>query len=183
MSTRRSFLAAIVGALAASALPKRQDPVALPFNGIDRFDAIWAELQQTCSDQVYRHYTVWDSAVVRPGEILYERLLPPPVPDDFAITNIGAFYSADSPYKSLAAVCQQAFVTLQDGERRILEVPLYRLPDSFPMPLALAYRHIPGCDLGIYLGSLNPVECSAPVTVGVVLTGIVRLPGASTTPA
>lgn len=179
---RRSFLAAVVGAVAASALPKRQSLPALPDNGIDRFDAMWAELREKCSEQWYRHYTVWDSAVVRPGELLRERLLPPPVPDDFAITKIGAFYSADSPYKSLAAVCKQVSVSLQDGEQRIIEAPLYLLPNSYPMELVIPYRHLPGQDLGIWLGSLNPVECSEPVTVSIVLSGIVLSPGASVGP-
>jgi hypothetical protein len=106
---RRSFLTAVVGAVAASALPKRQELPSLPANGIDRFDAIWAELQQKCLEQEYWHYTIWDSAVVRSGEILHERLLPPPVPDDFAITSIGVFYPSDSPYKPLAAVCEQVY--------------------------------------------------------------------------
>lgn len=119
------------------------------------------------------HYQIWDSVVIRPGEILQERLLPPPVPDDFLITHISIVFPAQSSYKSLSEVCRNVVFSLRDGERRIMETPLFNLPAFPPWGLPRAYRHIPGQDLGIYLHSLEAIPSEDPITVSVILQGMI----------
>ena len=125
---------------------------------------------------MYRHFTVYDSVVIRPGEVLRERILPPPAPVDFLIDRIGVFVSHEARVDSVGAAVWGTRLEIRDGERTWYDGPLQLLGfDSFSrLPIPLKFR-LPQ-QSGIYVHSADwPVENNEPVTISVAFAGLARL--------
>lgn len=61
MISRRSFLAAVMGSIAAPVVAKVAPPTSQSL-ALQDFDSTWAKLKEVCY-----HYTVWDSLTISPG--------------------------------------------------------------------------------------------------------------------
>jgi hypothetical protein len=157
MISRRSFLAAVMGAVAAPSFEPKHDA-------------------NRATDDLLWRYCVWDSATILPGSVVNERLLPPPVPDDFSIASIGLLFNPEAPYKSLAEVLRVLQVGLKNNGRDLLQVPAFRLPADQPYRMVFPHQFKRDSDLDIRLDSLGPVQSVDPVTVTVMLQGFVLLP-------
>ena len=156
MISRRSFFAAVMGAIAAASL----EPEPL--------------LPET--DDLFVPYTVWDSAIIQPGSVVNERLLPPPIPENFNIASIGLHFNAETPVRSLSEVSRVLRVGLKNNGRYMLQMPAYCLPVDQPYRMVFPHQFKRDSDLDIRLDSLEPVRSVDPVTVTVVLQGFVLLP-------
>jgi hypothetical protein len=163
--SRRSFLAAVMGAIAAPVVAPASKKVLV---------GDWFGAELINPETVWRNYMIWDSLTIQPGAVVDERLWHPPVPDGFIIKGISASFGAEDPYKSVAAAVQSVYMTMKAGQTNLLESNLSCLAPSFghPMPLALPYRCDRRMDLGVYLNSLGPVKSDEPVTITVVLDGM-----------
>lgn len=171
MTSRRSFLAAVMGAVAAPVAAKLA-PSSRQSLALQKFDAVWAKLKEVC----YR-YTVWDSLTISPGAVVDERLLPPPGPSDFLIDAIGVHVNDASDYKAVAEVARGVVLNLKDGPVNLLEAPLNVFGDGMAATrLARPYR-FQRSDLGLYLNSQGiALRSESRVTVSVILQGIVFNP-------
>lgn len=163
---RRSFLAAVMGAIAA--------PVAGPLSPVRANSTCY---QGVFGDSAVWHWTVWDSLTIMPDAIVHERLLPPPMPDEFVLTGFGPFYPAASPVDSLGRLAQQVSFVLKRGNFILVDAGLCHLPPgNTTLVQAVAFTRGDN-DLGIYLHSRGErVPSADPVTVSIALQGFVRLP-------
>jgi hypothetical protein len=167
--SRRSFLAAVMGAIAAPVVaPTVKQGIASPLG-----DWVFGNFDE----YVWQNYMIWDSLTIQPGAVVDERLWHPPVPDGFIIKGISASFGYEDPYYSVAAAVRSVYMTMKAGRTNLLESNLTSLAPSFgrPMPLAVPYRCDRSMDLGVYLNSLGPVKSDEPVTVTVVLDGMASL--------
>ncbi len=166
---RRSFLAAVLGAMAAQAVEKLA-PAASP-GSFTMPDNLWIASPDL---GFYRHFVVWDSAVMRPGEVIRERLLPPPAPLDFLITGLGIFIPGSGRVRSIAEVARAVSLEIKDGETVWAKTPLLHLPvqNFVSLPLPAKFQR---SDVGIWLhSSEQELKSVEPVTVQVALRGLVR---------
>ncbi len=167
-TSRRSFLAAIMGAIAAPVAAKLAPR-------LPEEPAVWNF--GTWDNYVSYHYTVWDSLTISPGSVVNERLLPPPGPANFLIHSIGLHVNDAAGYRDVSEVSRRVLMNLKDGDTDLIEAaPLFCFGDGMaPTRLAVPYR-FQRSDLGLYLNSQgSPIEMEAPVTVSVILSGIVQI--------
>ena len=166
--SRRSFLAAV---MACAPVPV----VARAISDVDISTRVWKF--GTLDDYVMMHYTAWDSAVVAAGRVLNERLLPPPAPLDFLITAIGLHFNAEAPCESLSRVVEDVSLSIHEGGREFIQVPLRWFGGERPFPLAVPFMFEKPDDLAIRLRSFDlRVRSEESVTVSVILQGMVRRP-------
>lgn len=165
-----------MGSIAAPVVAKIA-PASRQSIALQEFDAAWAKLKDVCY-----HYTVWDSLVISPGQVVNERLLPPPCPADFLIDAIGIHVNDAADYKAVAEVAQHTVLKLKDGERNLIEsVALCYFGDGMA-PMRLPMRHQFQDDLGLYINSGGlPIQSESPVTISIILQGLVRKSGLTTT--
>lgn len=173
MTSRRSFLAAVMGAIAAPAVERVAKNIQL--SGLTEGPTIPA-----APGEYMYPYMVWDSATILPGSVVNERLLPPPVPDDFMVQSIGLHFNAEARYQPVAEVIQAVHLRMKTSAGDLLDAPLMFLPAGQPRPLPVPFQFKRDDDLGIYLDSGEKlVRSDGPVTVSVILHGVarIRVPG------
>ena len=164
--SRRSFFAAVMGAVGASTASKLPKASQVPF-----------ELGGPSLGEFF-HYMVWDSAVVQPGEVLNQRLLPPPMPKDFVITGVSSYVNPEARVESLSHVLRDVSLRLSESGRDMLQAPLWSLPISSSR-LIVPFRFQRPKDFGLYLHSFGePVSSTEPVTVQIIVNGLIRLSAA-----
>lgn len=174
MTSRRSFLAAVMGAIAAPAVERVGRNIQL--SGLTE---LGPTIPAAPGEYMYP-YMVWDSATILPGSVVNERLLPPPVPDDFMVQCIGLHFNAEARYQSVAEVIQAVHLRMKTYAGDLMETPLMFLPAQQPRPLPVPFQFKRDDDLGIYLDSGDRlVRSDGPVTVSVILHGVarIRVPG------
>lgn len=166
--SRRSFLAAVLGAVAAPAVKP----------GVNLHPAEWPASWAETGDVVWP-YMVWDSATILPGQVLNERLFPPPGPRDFEVTSMGFRVPLDVPYKNLEPVVESVRLRFNNCDLALIECPLFSVVYGAGTTFRLVSPVFFGAgdELGLYLDSWNePVDCTESVTISVVLQGLARLP-------
>jgi hypothetical protein len=164
---RRSFLACVAAAIGAPLLPKDATAEVVP-SLLDNLPPSWPF-----------HYWIWDSAVVRPGEVIDEQLFPPPAPLNFMIHSIGCRIKCEAHTEDLLATATGVSFEVKAGGADGLPfwagMPLYMLVQGqlnrLPVPIHAKAED----DLYLRLYSDGkPVSCVERVTVSIILQGIVR---------
>lgn len=157
---RRSFLAAVMGSIGASAVPAFARPVAR---------------------DVWRDFSIWETVIVQPGQICDEAIFPAPLPNDFWVDRIDIRFADETLVNSLYALLNQvAFGATLNG-RPYAQMPLWFFAAS-PLAhftavpkLAIPLKITSGDELGMRLSSIDAVGVIDPVPVTVLLSGRVKL--------
>jgi hypothetical protein len=170
---RRSFLSAILGAAAAPVAAKLVPVIA-------HSDACNAEALRQFGDTLrradcVRPFMVWDSVVMRPGEVISDQIFPPPCPLDFVINAIGVSAAAETRADSLNAAMQVARFEIDEKGLTCIDTPLYFLAfNSFTrLPLPLKFQKPETSSIYIHTGD-QKCENTEPVTLTVMFSGLAR---------
>jgi len=164
---RRSFLAAITGALAAertakaTKLWKGASPTARAF--------------RATQPDVLRHFYVRDSVLVVPDTLIDDTIFPPPVPNECAVTKIAVWFKPDVPVGEIAAVSRDLCLDFRIREKQYFAGPLYTLSllGGSELPRPFGIRN--GDAFSVRFHSVSPAQNRNPVQVFVGLYGLVRV--------
>lgn len=110
--SRRSFLAAIAGALASQVLPKRTQQQLV----LDRFDHLWEDVQRACKGPVVRPFYLWEWTELS-GNAERLEILPPPLPPEMWIEAIGINVDARARAGALCGLLQSWEIRLRLHEK------------------------------------------------------------------
>jgi len=127
------------------------------------------------SDHVTQHFTVWDTVTIQPGFAMDESLFLPPLPrGDFTVCSLGAFWPADTAYADLSAVARGADIDWWVAGIQVMHAPLWALPMDGEQPLVAPLVVLEGQDWMFRCISSDIAELSAPVSVSIVLSGLIQ---------
>lgn len=173
MTSRRSFLAAIAGAVAgrkALAEPSQHGRLAL-----QQFDELWAELKTACERPIksWHPFWVWENVELqgKAGEL---RILPPPLPPEMLISEAGVYMPPEVRVQTVQDICERWELRMtQNGKALVVGRLMYFAHGiGYAMPFAKAFHVHSSDDLAIELKG-EDFQTEQPVHIQVVMKGVI----------
>lgn len=167
--SRRSFLAAIAGGIAAQALPKQKSQADL----LTRFDELWAELQKACADgPVWQPFWVWEWAELS-GNAERLAILPPPLPPQMLIQETSIYFPPAVPVSPLTEIFNTWELRMRLNERDLVSGSIrYFAPRVMPFAAPFDVRRDDNLKIELQGDAFSTSE---PVKLQAVFKGMVRI--------
>ena len=163
---RRSFLAAIVGAVAACVLPERS-------KDLRTYDELLEGLKTAGLRDVWQPFWFWENVALN-GEAGRIAICPPPLPPEMLISEIGVYVESSVSYKALTGVMKSWGMQMRSNGRDLFAGPLSLLSYGSTMPFVQSFRLQQSDNVKVELAG-DGFDTERPVNLQVMFKGSVRL--------
>jgi hypothetical protein len=111
-STRRSFLAAIVAAVAQQAFPQESQQSRL----VREFDELWVKTKRLTVQDAWRPFWIWEN-IELDGKTNRVQICPPPLPPEMVLTETAIAFDSATPYRQMADVLKSWEIRMQANKK------------------------------------------------------------------
>lgn len=166
MTSRRSFLAAIAGAVTAQAIPQKS---------VQPVDELLEAAKRAFPQDAWLPFWIWEN-VELDGKGSHVEICPPPLPPEMVLTETAIAFDPATPYQQMADIWGSWELRMRLNHKDLVACPLRFLSyqPGCCMPFARGFRIQESDNLLVELAG-QPFDSPAPVKIQSIFKGVVRL--------